>query len=258
MAAMDEFREERAAIKNADFKTKVEYFLDYYKWHVIITAGVLFIVISLIYSVATKKEVAFSGYFINSTDDLFSSDTTSSTEISTEFAEIAGIDLNEYDVYIDSTLQYGDGTDEASMLTVQKLSTTLAAQDTDFIAANDGSFHNFYHMASFYDLRELYSEEELEKYDDYLYYIDMEVIRQENAALDVGDLNYKSEPYDHYAPENMVDPVPVAICIEESPMLEKLYQYYSGRIVLGISEGTQRVDLSLQFIDFLMEDVITE
>ena len=65
MAVMDEFREEREALKNADLKTKWQYFLDYYKWWVIGIAAALAFVISMIYSALTAKDNALSGYFLN-------------------------------------------------------------------------------------------------------------------------------------------------------------------------------------------------
>ena len=43
MPLMDEFKEERASIKNAPFKKKLRYFWDYYKWHVIITVAAVVI-----------------------------------------------------------------------------------------------------------------------------------------------------------------------------------------------------------------------
>ena len=58
MAVMDEFREEREALKNADAKTKWQYFLDYYKWYVIGGAAVLAFVISMIHSALTAKDNA--------------------------------------------------------------------------------------------------------------------------------------------------------------------------------------------------------
>lgn len=255
MAAMDEFREERNAIKNADLKTKLEYFFDYYKWHVVIAIGVIVLSVSLLSAFLSKKETALNGYFINAQSEIFNSDTTHSDAMSAEFAEIAGIDLNEYDLYLDATLQYAaPGNDEASMMTVQRLSVTVAAQETDFIAADDASFGEFYHMSGFYDLRDIYSEDVLEQYADYLYYVDMEIIRQEEAALDTGVM-YTSTEYDHYAPEEMVDPVPIAFCVEDSSKLEGLYEGYEGRVPLGITQSGKKLDTTLQFVDYLLEGI---
>jgi len=190
MAAMDEFREERERIKQADLKTKIQYFLDYYKWHTIIGISVIVLVVSLIYSMVTNKEDAFTGYFINSQASLMT-DFDLTNELASSFAENAGIDLNEYEVFIDSSLGYNvGGTDESSVLTAQRLSVTVAGQDTDFIAADTNTFSELFHLGGFYDLRDIYSEQDLKKYNDYLYYVDMEVIRQQEAILETGSMDF--------------------------------------------------------------------
>ena len=48
MPVMDEFREEREAIKNSSMKKKWGYFLDYYKWYVIGGAAIILFLVFLI------------------------------------------------------------------------------------------------------------------------------------------------------------------------------------------------------------------
>ena len=59
MALMDEFKEERASIKNGTFKQKFSYFWCYYKWHVICSVLAVVIVVSYIHAVVTRKDIAF-------------------------------------------------------------------------------------------------------------------------------------------------------------------------------------------------------
>ena len=82
---MDEFKEERAALKNGTFKQKLSYFWYYYKWHVIgITFGAI-LVISFVHQLVTKKETAFNAVMMNA-----SLMTTEQTYMQ-DFADYAGI-----------------------------------------------------------------------------------------------------------------------------------------------------------------------
>lgn len=50
MAVMDEFKEEREALKNGTPKQKLAYFWYYYKWHVIIALVVIIMIVSFVKS----------------------------------------------------------------------------------------------------------------------------------------------------------------------------------------------------------------
>ena len=93
MAVMDEFREERDAfLKNGTKKDRIKYFWEYYRWHVIVTVCVLVAVGSFIYSNVTRKDTALYAVFLNT----YSPDEENT--YSAGFAETAGIDLNEYEI----------------------------------------------------------------------------------------------------------------------------------------------------------------
>lgn len=49
MAVMDEFKEEREALKRGTPKQKLAYFWYYYKWHVIISVIIIGMLVSFIY-----------------------------------------------------------------------------------------------------------------------------------------------------------------------------------------------------------------
>ncbi len=253
MAVMDEFREEREALKNADLKTKWQYFLDYYKWYVIGGAAVLFFVISMAYSMLTAKDSALSGYFLNTYSEVEQSEVFTSA-----FAETAGIDLNEYEVMIDTTLQYTPNSmDENSYTSSQKLMVTIAAAEVDFVAADQESFTYYATTETFFDLREVFSEEELEKRAEYIYYVDMDVVREKEAVVDSGNFeNYTVPVYDHFKPEEMGDPIPVGLCIQDCPKLADTYYFRSGPVPMGLVVNTKRLDMTKQFVYYLFEEIL--
>ena len=245
MPVMDEFREERETLKNASFKKKWEWFWEYHKLHVAIGGFLAFFVISMVHHVLTAKDNAMYGFFLNS----YSDDAKNDAYI-TAFAEDLEIDLKEYQLILDTTLQYTPNSmDTVSYNTTQKVMVTMAAGDADFLAADDESFAYFATNESFFDLRELFTSEELEKLQDYIYYIDMDVVRARSEIVDSGNFSdYTLPVYDNFAPEEMADPVPIALCIENCADLKPIYYFPEGSYPLGVVINTKNLDTTVAFI----------
>ena len=74
MAVMDEFKEEREALKNGTPKQKLAYFWYYYKWHVIIALVVIIMIVSFVKQLTDRKDPAFYAVMLNASllrsDDL--------------------------------------------------------------------------------------------------------------------------------------------------------------------------------------------
>ena len=83
---MDEFKEERAAMKNGTPKEKLTYFFDYYKWHVIVGVIAVIFAVTLIHQVATRKDTAFYALMLNVSAYNYMDD----SENANAFAEYAG------------------------------------------------------------------------------------------------------------------------------------------------------------------------
>ncbi len=123
---MDEFREEREALKHGTPKQKFRYFLDYYKWHVVAAVAIIVFAASMIYNMATRKEMAFSVSLVNAFD------IGTGEEQLASFAEYAGIDTEEFDVMADSSMQIDyTSTDQNTAASLQKLMVLVAAGEID-------------------------------------------------------------------------------------------------------------------------------
>ena len=253
MAVMDEFREERQALKDASFKKKWEYFLDYYKWYVIGGIAVIAFIISMVHNALTAKESALFGYFLNTYADIEQNEA-----FLNEFATAKEIDTKEYSLTIDTSLQYTKGgMDQNSYFTIQKIMVTLAAADVDFLAGDEDAFEYYATSDTFFDLREIYTDEELEKFKDYIYYVDMDVVREKAAVVDSGQFeDYEAPVYDHFKPEEMGDPIPIALCIQDCPKLDQTYYFHQGAIPMGVVVNTKHLETTKEFIDYLFEDLI--
>lgn len=250
MPVMDEFREEREALKNGTFKQKMQYFWDYYKWHVIIGAFVLVLLVIFIKDIVNNKDFAFHGFFINTranhgVSELFLD----------EFVQLAELDTEKYEVFIDSDESIiKNSYDEITSAAHQQLTISIMAEEVDFVAMDEDTFGQYASTSTYFDMREILSDEQIAKYEPYFYYIDMADVRKidesrQEASIDV----YQGKEYDHTTPEGQEDPVPVALYIHSSEKLLAAYDFNGEPVVLGIPINTQHLDTSLKFIDYILE-----
>lgn len=248
MAVMDEFREEREALRHGTPKQKISYFFYYYKWHVIIAAGILLFAGSLIYSIATQKDSAFYGVFINSRAN------EGSEAYLQGFADYAQIDTDTYDLMVDNGLHLSvDQITEMSMATVQKMAAYMAASQVDVMVGDATNLSNYTYGSAFCDLREILSPEQIEKYQPYFYYVDEKLV-EEKANANANLEEYTLEIPDPTKPEEMESPIPIAIIIpEEKTEFYEAYSFRPDQIIMGVIINSQRIDTALQFIDYVMQ-----
>lgn len=250
MPVMDEFREEREAIKNATPKEKWDYFWEYYKWYVIGGAAIIFLLIIFIRDMVNKKDWIFYGAFINS----YAYEESSEAFLN-DFVELAQLDTENYSVMFDTSYSINIGTyDEVTNSSAQKLLVNMTAAEMDFVIADETTFGQYATIDTFMDVRTIFTEEELEKYQDYFYYVDMaEVDRITEGNLSAAYDSYQGVTYDHTKPEDMETPVPVAIYIDSSEKLNNAYVFKEEAVVLGIPLNTNHLNTTLMFIDYLFE-----
>ena len=101
----DEIREQqRKVLESQGFKGRLEYFIHYYKWHVLIGALVLIVGGTMIYDVVTKKDMALQAIYINAFPNVenstFMADFEKTIEIDTKKEETSLIS----DIYINSLI----------------------------------------------------------------------------------------------------------------------------------------------------------
>lgn len=246
MAVMDEFKEERAALKNAGFKKKLGYFLDYYKWYVIGTLIVLIGAGSIIYEVATAKDTAFYAVMLNATQ------LETADGFNQDFCEYANIDTDKYETFFDTSIRLTNdpGMADVNMTSMQKLAVYVAAAEVDIMLGDSETMQKYANSSSFYDLREILSPEKLEQYAPYFYYVDMATVREIEAAQDALDEEYVPVYKNPRKPEEMEEPVPVGLLIESS-RLKEAYYFRGEDLVLGVYGNTTHLDAALSYIDYL-------
>lgn len=250
MPVMDEFREERRALKNGTPKQKLTYFWDYYKWPVIIGILVIAVVVSFVYQLATRRDNALYAVLLNGSPKDFLAEETDYTR---DFAEYAGIDEKKYQILYDTSVHIGESAaDEYS--SVQKLMVYIAAAELDVMVSDPDSLLRYAYQGNFYDLRDFLPEEQLEKYAHSFYYIDLAVARAHEAANQANDYDYIPVYGDPHHPEGMEDPVPAGIFLpQDCPLLENYY-FPGNELAAGVLINTQNPETVLKFLDYLMNE----
>lgn len=249
MPVMDEFREERESMKQKSFKEKFQYFLDYYKWHVIGGVILTVCIISLLNTILNRKECAFYGAFINAYQ------TPGYETFREDFATRAGIDLEKNDVLLDTDYYITDSArDQATVNASQRLTVYVAAGDVDVMAGGPATMNQYAYNEFFQDLRQILPEDLQEQLAPYYYYVDASLVAEINAQRDSGErdvtLNYPSEPTD---PDSMEEPVPAGLYIQDCPRIQEAFVFQDEEVILSVIVNESNTDAVLQFIRFIYD-----
>lgn len=259
---IDEIREQQIKMKDMTWKQRFAYYWEYYKVHTIVTVIAVIAIIVTAHSIATAKDYAFYGILLNA-------NMLSSEAYGNSFGEYAEIDMETYDCFIDadSTLSYTNST-EYDMATMQRIVAVVQTKELDAVVFDSQCFGQYAANEIFMDLREVLSDEQIEKYEPYFYYIDMDEVRAQEEADVIVDTDEIAErgnltaeeraalAYQHKEPSSMGDPVPVGIFMEEAPFAVKSHSYDGLVPIFGVSATTQHTETSAQFLDYLWDDSI--
>lgn len=247
MAVMDEFREEREALKNGTFMQKLSYFIYYYKWHVIITVLSVILAVTMIVQIATRKATALYVCMLNTSSQ-------DSERYEADFAEFAGIDPGTYNVIFDISMSITpDMMDQETVTSSERLMVYIAASELDVMVTDEASIQEYTNSQYFFDLREFLTPEQVERYEPYFYYVDLKVVSERQAAIDNFDQSYVPSYPDPRKPEEMEQPVPVGIYLDENEALKSNFYFLSDDVVLCVFQSTTRPETALKFVDFLMK-----
>ena len=265
MAVRDEIREQRQKLKGQGFKAHWDYFWEYYKIHTIVAVVVLIFVIITIRDISDNKPYAIYSMFINNRG------MDTQAMLQEGFAEYAGIDTESYEVIIDTSSNFMSSiVDTTSVATSEKLMAMLAAHELDTIVADENTFGRYASQDTFMDLRTLYDESELESFGDKVFYVDQGYIDylnsdeyttyitsgeyDKNNKYAVMAARYEEDfTYQKVAKEDMDDPIPVGIILDNSAVLKSCEAFPEEAPIVGIAVNSQRIDNAKLFIEYLMK-----
>lgn len=249
MPVMDEFKEERNAIRQKSLKEKISYFFDYYKWHTVAVVVITVAVISMIIHLANRKDCALYVCLLNTmaydqTEDYIQ-----------RFEEYAGIDREDYEVTFDTSMYIEiGGRDSVTATSFQKLTVYTAAGDLDVIVTDPEIIEYYVDQGIFYDLRQILSPEQIALYEPYFFYVDQVIIDAIQAA-GARDETYEAVFSDPRQPETMKEPIPVGIFLDDCQRLKENVEFFDEENVLSVLINSSNVETALKFIDFTMKNL---
>ena len=241
------------------------WFWEYHKAVVGLTALGIGILIWYLYTLLNVKPVAVSTVFMNGSEGMAEGTETALEEA---FTELSGMDRDHYELTFDFDTRIGAGgnaADELESTSAQKLTAQVGAGELDLLVADASNFEFYAYHNMFRDLRELYSESELEAMDTDIYYVDMAGVRKyvndyDVAACPVCNLTpeeaigaEKITAYVSPDPSQMEEPVPVGIDLTGSDFLDGHSMYSGIEVIGGLCKNTDRTDQALQLLEFLYQ-----
>ena len=252
MPVMDEFREEREALKHGTFKQKFSYFLDYYKWYVVAAAAVILFLVSMVHQMLSQKDNALFVAMVNGIE------LTDSEEHAHQFAEYAGIDENSYGLLFDTSMRIDlsdiNSLTEDTITSSQKLMVYIAAQDVDLLISDESVMGSHAYSDTFWDLRDILTAEQITQYEPYFYYMDQAVaVEREEQDIFAEDYEPSADYPDGRNPEAMRDPIPVGLYLNDARLLNESFYFPGENVILGVVGNTKRLENAVKYIDFLLQ-----
>lgn len=225
MPLIDDIKENTAKMKGRSFKDKVQYFIQYYGVTTIVIIAVGFFLFSIIKTMVTAKDTAFQAIMINAYQ-------IPSEE---EFAEYAGIDLEEYDVMFDNSyMLYTDPNtyNETAYTTAQKLMAVVASGTADVMLGDKENIESYMSSGFFGDLRDFLDEKTIESF---------------------GNKVIMYQPLDEDTGEPVGEEIPVVIEVTGAPGLDKNNCFTQDHVYFAIIVNSSHPDYCKSFLDFIYE-----
>jgi len=223
---MDEFREEREAMKNAPLKDRIAYFWEYNKLETFLVVFGTICIISIATSIMNRKEEVLSGVVLNRF--WLQQEGLGCEEFINDYLEYREYDPDEYDLVLNTAMTYiaGDteGVLEENVNSSQVIAASLTAGALDFMIADDAAILEFDNTEYFHDLRNIFTEDELKSYDDFLIY----------SGRD--------------------DSIPVAIDITNSECVSEIYAVQHDTLGIALFGNASHVDEFKYFVEYIVEN----
>ena len=250
MTLREKIRKIITAIKEGKGGAVFEYFYDYYKFEAFVIIAVLYFIGNLTYTKLTEKEIVLTGALLNQynilAEDLI-------LEMEKDFLTEQDLALDENHVEFNTSLRYAHSGDSSfNDATIQGLVAQCSGGTIDFITGDMESMTIFAYGEYFYDLREVLSKEEMERFAPYILYVDQDYRRQIEEALVTPEVIPTMVPPDMRYPDKMVDPIPVLIDLRDSKLLSEIYIDLVDVLCFGFTVNAPDLEMAKEFLYYLM------
>ncbi len=209
---------EKEKLSEMPFRKKIEYLMEYYKFHalvgLVVIAFVIYIVNTLLHPAASTQ---FYAAIINSTMD-----EQVSKQYSEDFSKYLKLNPSKESVEFSATYNF-DLKDSYSSQLREVLVTRISAKQVDVIIAPESEFYNYCYAGGFLKLSDLLPTDLYSSLTDKFY--------TTHTQYDADQTAY-------------------GIYLKDTP-LKKYFPDDSQNYVMGIVSNSEHVDNSISFIQFL-------
>lgn len=244
MTASEAARKNLRELKGKPLKEKIEHIITYYGFSIFIIGVLVTAALGYFIHVLTLKEEVLN---VNCMGPV--SVQSGTEEFVKDYAEFAGIDLDDYEVNISTSLSSVENSAEGNYESVELLTALMSSQAVDIIAADIEYLVPHMYQNYFADLSDILPAEQLEVYQDSFLYVDMEVVRRIKEMTMPED---RPEYPDPTKPEDMAEPVAVAIRLSESvSFVEQYFLKNEGHTALAFAVNAKNLENALAFLEFI-------
>lgn len=227
-------------LKGKPLKVKLEHIFTYFWLPILLTVVTLFCIVSYVVHVATMKDNALTVTCINALSDPEKTDA-----YALELARELEVDLEDYYVRIATEVTMSDKDMLTSYESAQMLAAQVASGDVDVLASDTDTLVRYFYQEFLEDLTLLYSEEQLEAWEDRLLYMDLAFLEVVREAME----GIPAYP-DPTKPERMEKPIPVALLLPEDAEFTGLcFPHRKSNVALGIVVNSKNIPNATAFVD---------
>lgn len=219
-------KKKEEGLKFDSFKEKIAYYWDYYKWTVGVAVALVFIALMLVRSVIIEMKppiiyIAMMNAHMDSPGDATFGD---------DYGNQRGLDPKSGSIKMDTDFIHPMTIDDAALkndtiiASMQRFTAAVTTSNIDIAITNPWVLKDYMENEIFYNLEEIYTEEELKQLEDLLW----------------------------YEADSTGKQVPVGVVINGHRDIDSFYD--EGEvIVIGIPRDSKRVERAKDFVAWMLE-----
>lgn len=228
--------------KTATTKQKFAYFVQYYGLSTLLICIAAFFIVSWIYHLIVAPERILCGTFVNYN---LCDTTLNINELESDFLTTHNIDESEYIAEFLTNITIIQSEETNAQQSDHALYTQVSSGVLDFAIAEADILKNYAYGYQFVDLTTILSAEQIEIFEPYFLYVDLDVMIEQQEKLEELPLP------DMKNPKVMKNPIPVLIDMSDYAIIQEIYGKNSSNICYGIIRKCENPQNAISFLQYL-------
>lgn len=228
------------ALKGKPLKDKLKHIFTYYKLPIIAIVLVVMIAVSFVSQLASAKHTVLHVYCL---DALVAQEKEKT--ILLEISQAVGIDQEKEQIEI--TVKQNP---QGELYEGEALAAQIMGGMIDVLALPEDISLQWLYQDVFADLSEILTADQLRAYEDMLLYVDGAVLeKMDHLSQQENPLQFP----DPTKPEEMEDPIPVAVRVLDGSEFADVFFSNQQSIVIGIVANAPNPENAVFFVDYVVE-----